>query len=207
MRARLVFVATLFLCGALAAPAGAVELLLYGGMGEPDDAEDAAEDFKPGFGLGASVGGAVHKNLSLHAQAQYNMIELEKEPPAGVDYSAGIMLLSGVALAHLDRKGSLDVVLGPAAGMFALLSTAKQGETEASASVTGYHLGLQVGALFRLSKTATIGPLAQYSRLWATKTCVEVTQGGASDESCDDDPSNKNDPAFWSVNVALALEL
>lgn len=207
MTSRSSFMLALGLALATAAPAEAVEFLVFGGFGEPDDNEDASEDFKPGIGFGASLGGALTEDLALHAQAQFNVLEPEEDPPEGVDTSAGILLLSGAALVRIDLSESIEVLGGPAAGLFVMVATGKSGDREATASISGFHVGLEAGGLLKLTETIGVGPFVQYARLWATRACFEKKEGGKTSEECDDDPENKDDPAFWSVNVLLSMDL
>jgi hypothetical protein len=179
---------------ALTSPALATEATLLVGFGKPTSADT---DFDLGPSFAGTLGGRIFDRLSLHAQLQLAVLSPQASNVSGTYFQGGL-----VPLVHLLEQGQinrLDLVAGPAFGLYRTSGQFEVLGFSADAWEWGLGAGLLAGAFFQLSRVVSAGAYVQYALLFPQKACVE--RGSSS--VCDSDPDD--DKGFFSVGFALGF--
>jgi hypothetical protein len=134
-----------------------------------------ASDYAPGLRLGGFIGGRFNDTASLNLEVTFDYSNVSGLPPPMM-VREWVLDFVVSPLFRPPPRGSLELVLGPKAGLFVSESTADAGLKY------GYVLGVNVGFFMPVSRTTSLGLLLSFGWKHMLGGCATV--GGGSVSSC-----------------------
>jgi hypothetical protein len=132
--------------------------------------EQDASDLGPGLRFGSFVGGRVNDICSLNAELSVDIVNANNIP-AGTDFSEYFIDFAFSPLFQIPA-GSVEVVIGPKAGLFIGRGRQRDATSDLSLEATGLVFGANAGLFFPVSPTTSLGVLVSWETKDIENTCV-----------------------------------
>jgi hypothetical protein len=148
----------------------------------------AANDYDPGFRIGALVGTHLDRAISLNLEVAVDCLspKVGENAPRGSTTSGHDLTIAFAPLFH-GSAGVGEFVVGPKLGYWgSSIGLHQPGEGDVQVSQTGWTFGLNVGGFGGLSDGVALGALFSYQMTYISQTCsrgVNVTSSCANDTS------------------------